>query len=212
MKKSAFNMVEIAVVICLLITTIVACLPAIFNNTREAKIISRWKQLYAETKSNFEIFSINDLQSVEKICTMDIENKDEDIFIILSPYLNVNKERGKEGLKYYNYKFSNGAQIPMQSAYFAKNFYYQDSGSIVGFKWQNCRCSDTKPCATAVFDMNGEKGPNRLGQDVFGINLYKNGIRAFGSDLSNPDLEKECSKGIGSGAVCSEFFLRGGKF
>lgn len=212
MRKKAFNMVEIAIVVSLLGVTILACLPTIFNNTRQAKIISKWKQLYGETKSNFEIFSINDYESVKKICAADVEDKEGEIFKIVGPYLNISTDTDKSSLKSYSYRFSNGAHVPMKSNYFTKRFAYQDSGNIVGFKLLSCDCGETQPCAMAVFDLNGKKGPNRLGHDIFGINIYRNKITAFGAGLSNMDLERECTKGHGSGAVCSEFYLRGGKF
>ena len=36
----AFNMVEIMIVVCLLVTTVILCIPTIFNNSKEAKILS----------------------------------------------------------------------------------------------------------------------------------------------------------------------------
>lgn len=212
MRKTAFNMVEIAIVVCLLLTTIVACLPAIFNNTRQAKIVSRWKALFAETKSNFEIFGLNDIESVKKVCSAAMLEEEDEVFKIISPYLNVDTGKDASNLKSYTYKFSNGAQIPMESVYFTRKFAYQDNGNIVGFKWNSCECDDKTACAMALFDMNGKKGPNRIGEDIFGINIYKTGIKAFGSEFSNEELEKDCIKGNGSGASCAEFYLRGGKF
>ena len=99
----------------------------------------------------------------------------------------------------------------MQSLAFTRLFAYQENGDIVGFKWIDCNCSATKPCATVLFDMNGIEKPNRIGKDIFGIYLYRNQIEAFGSKLSNRELERDCNS-HSSGMNCSEYFLRGGKF
>ena len=210
-KLKAFNMVEITIVFCLLLTTVILCIPAIFNNSKEAKVISDWKNNFAETQSNFEVFNISDKDKLETICKSNTEEKEQEIFKIIGPYLNVDLSKSAKNLKSYHYRFKNGAQIPMQSILFTRLFAYQDSGDIVGFKWLDCNCSRTKPCGIALFDMNGIQKPNRIGIDIFGIYLYSDRIEAFGSKLTNEELERDCNK-HSSGMNCSEYFLRGGKF
>lgn len=204
-------MVEIMIVVCLLVTTVILCIPTIFNNSKEARVISGWKKLYGEMQSNFEVYNINDSQIVDKICSSQVEEKEPEIFKIVSPYLNVDLTKNPNTLKTYNYKFKNGAQIPMESQVFTRFFSYQENENVVGFKWLNCNCSEEKPCATVLFDMNGVNKPNRIGKDIFGIYVYKNRIEAFGSTLSNQQLERDCHS-HGTGMSCSEYYLRGGKF
>lgn len=215
MKKNkelkAFNMVEIMIVVCLLATTVILCIPTIFNNSKEAKIISAWKRNFAEMQSNFEVFNVSDIDVIEKICASNIEKKEPEIFKIISPYLNVDLNHNPNTLKSYHYKFKNGSQIPMQSIIFTKFFAYQENGNVVGFKWLDCNCSEKTPCATAIFDLNGTKKPNRIGDDIFGIYIYRNRIEAFGAEYINNYLERHCSPNT-NGLVCSEYYLRGGKF
>jgi len=211
-QTKAFSMVELTIVAFLLATTIVLCLPAIFNNTKEAKIISAWKKNYSELQSNFEVFNISDKENIENVCSNNsVTNKEDEIFKILSPYLNVDITKNTNTLKSYHYKFQNGGQISMQSTLLTKRFAYQENNNIVGFKWLDCNCSEQIPCAVSIFDMNGTKTPNRLGEDVFGIYMFKNRIEAFGADFSTEDIEKNCKK-HSSGVSCSEYYLRGGKF
>ena len=211
-RLKAFNMVEIMIVVCLLVTTVILCLPTIFNNSKEARIIASWKRLFLEAQTNFEVFNVSDAERIRLICKSDLQDKEPDIFKIISPYLNVDLSKDTKSLKSYHYRFKNGSQIPMQSNIFTKQFFYQENGNIVGFKWLNCNCSQTTPCAAVLFDMNGIKPPNRIGRDIFGIYLYKNRIAAFGEDETDGDkLEREC-RGHTSGMSCSEYYLRGGKF
>ena len=209
--KKAFNMVEIAIVICLLLTTVILCLPVIFNNSKEAKIISGWKKSYAEMQSNFEVFNVSDAEKIDTICKSSVEEKEKELFMIISPYLNADLDKSPAGLKSYHYRFKNGSQVPMQSIAFTRFFSYQENGNIVGFKWLDCECTEKTPCASALFDMNGTQKPNRIGRDIFGIFLYKNRIEAFGAELNNIELERECSN-HSNGMSCSEYYLRGGKF
>ena len=211
-RLKAFNMVEIMIVVCLLVTTVILCLPTIFNNSKEARIIAGWKRLFLEAQTNFEVFNISDAELIRSVCKTDVEDKENEIFKIIAPYLNVDLSKSTKSLKSYHYKFKNGSQVPMQSNIFTKLWAYQENGNIVGFKWLDCSCTETKPCAAALFDMNGVKPPNRIGRDIFGIYLYRNRIAAFGEDETDGDkLEREC-RGHTSGMSCSEYYLRGGKF
>lgn len=210
--RKAFNMVEIMIVVCLLLTTVVLCIPTIFNNSKQARIISGWKRLYGEMQSNFEVFNVGDANTVDKICASNVEAKDVEIFKVISPYMNVDLSKNTADLKSYNYKFKNGAQIPMQSMFFTRFFSYQENGNIVGFKWMTCHCTKERPCATVLFDMNGVEKPNRMGQDIFGVFIYKDRLEAFGAEIKdNDELERDCA-GHTNGTSCSEYYLRGGKF
>lgn len=211
-KLKAFNMVEIMIVVCLLVTTVILCLPVIFNNSKEARIIASWKRLYLEAQTNFEVFNISDAELINSVCRSNVENKESEIFKIISPYLNADLSKSPKSLKSYHYKFKNGARIPAQSNIYTKLFAYQENGNVVAFKWLNCNCTETKPCASVLFDMNGVKAPNRIGRDIFGLYLYRNRIAAFGEEEPDGDkLEKDCN-GHTSGMSCSEYYLRGGKF
>ena len=211
-KLKAFNMVEIMIVVCLLVTTVILCLPVIFNNSKEARIIAGWKRLYSEAETNFEVFNVSDAELIRSICQSNVENKEQEIYKILSPYLNIDLSQNTESLKHYHYRFKNGSQVPMQSNVFTRLFSYQENGNVVGFKWNTCNCTSTRPCATVLFDMNGVKAPNRIGRDIFGIYLFKDRIAAFGSEETDSDkLERDCN-GLKSGLSCSEYYLRGGKF
>ena len=60
-------------------------------------------------------------------------------------------------------------------------------------------------------DINGVETPNRIGQDVFFINIYKDRISALGSNKDYAKLKSNCSP-IGNGLYCSEYYLLGGRF
>jgi hypothetical protein len=164
-------------------------------------------------QSNFEVFAISDRTNIENVCTTNtnITERDNEIFKIIGPYLNVDTSKNVQTLKNYHYKFKNGSHVPMQSPFFTKLYAYQENENIVIFKWLTCQCDEKTPCATVFFDMNGKQKPNNIGKDIFGLYLYKNRIETFGAKLSNEELTKSCNS-HSNGLNCSEYYLRGGKF
>ena len=204
-------MVEISIVVILLITTILVCLPTIFTNTKQAKIISNWKRIYSEVESNFDMFGINDYENVSAICHSNVQNKEDEVFKVIGPYLGTDFSILPNKLKTYKYKYLNGSQVSKNSIYYTRKFAFDDDGTIVAFKMLNCPCTENEPCAVALFDLNGTNPPNKIGEDIFGMFLYRKKIAAFGSELSNDELQSACSKNK-IGTSCSEFYLRGGKF
>lgn len=212
MDKKAFSLVEIIIVVALLVTTIILCLPAIFNNTEKAGIVSRWKSTFSEVKSNFEIFTMNDMEKVQLLCKKNRPNMDEEIYKIIQPYLNSHTPINGDKFADYSYKYYNGASVAKNSLYYTNKFGFDEKGTIVGFRWLDCHCDNVKPCAVAIFDLNGRTKPNRLGRDIFGIYIFKNRIEAFGYNLPNKELEQVCNFKKDNGASCSEYYLRGGSF
>ena len=62
-----------------------------------------------------------------------------------------------------------------------------------------------------MYDVNGKKGPNSWGKDVFGLNIYKDGFKPFGKTEPLETQRQDCSK-HGTGIYCSNYFLIGGNF
>ena len=71
--------------------------------------------------------------------------------------------------------------------------------------------TEKHPSYFMYIDINGVEKPNRVGQDVFFINIYKDRISALGSNKDYAKLKSNCSP-IGNGLYCSEYYLLGGRF
>lgn len=79
----------------------------------------------------------------------------------------------------------------------------------------NCGGSCQPYCATITVDVNGFKGPNIFGRDIFGFRVEADGLVPYGSDpadyLSSPDF---CSLIYGTGKAgmgCAAKVLKEGK-
>ena len=65
--------------------------------------------------------------------------------------------------------------------------------------------------SSKTIDINGKKKPNRIGQDIFFISIFREHIEPLGNDRPYSALKTNCSP-IGSGVYCSEYYILGGKF
>jgi prepilin-type N-terminal cleavage/methylation domain-containing protein len=65
-------------------------------------------------------------------------------------------------------------------------------------------------CFWIEVDINGMKGPNIIGKDMFFLTVNKNGVaRAYGWNLSAATLNSDCSAGAGHiGSTCSALYLQ----
>ena len=67
-------------------------------------------------------------------------------------------------------------------------------------------------CDSIEIDVNGPKLPNKLGRDVFSMNVLKNGrIDPSGAHISAEDLEASCNVVTGPGHGCSYRVITEGK-
>ncbi len=72
----------------------------------------------------------------------------------------------------------------------------------------------TSGSLSIIVDVNGSKGPNVFGKDVFdlrGSNFEDIGIQPCGYDKTNEEINEDCSKSKdGTGHYCAEKIKRAG--
>lgn len=83
-----------------------------------------------------------------------------------------------------------------------------NNGASVIIDNQSSVCNNTDYgipiCAWMYVDVNGFKGPNTIGRDVFGIWLQKDGIKPMGSGDTYATMGSDCKS---SGWACSTYYL-----
>ena len=86
-----------------------------------------------------------------------------------------------------------------------------NNGSLVMFRLKSINCTNTETvnndsCGTLTIDINGFKGPNKVGKDIYGCFLLKNGsIKPMG--YSEANTNKNTCTSTNSGWSCSYDFL-----
>ena len=85
-----------------------------------------------------------------------------------------------------------------------KSFWWFNDGTVIRSTWlqtnANTSCSENNKCGDLSVDLNGDKGPNAVGHDIFFFEITKNGIKPLGykGDTSRP-FDTSCVHGA-SGA------------
>lgn len=78
--------------------------------------------------------------------------------------------------------------------------------------WKYTTNSEKKNVYEIIVDINGGEKPNKLGRDVFFLTRVTEnggGIRPYGFEQSNENIDKNCSKS-GTGQYCAEKIRRAG--
>ncbi len=211
MARRAFSLVEIAIVLFIIVFVASVFVPLNILNVSQAERVAKWKNVFEESKYSFEVLKAHDQGLMKDLQSYKLS--DSEAFDKIKPYLNIDKAQStEETYKNYQYKFLNGRRVNSKSMFYVKDFATLESGVIIGFKLNRMRHTyRNTPVAMMLFDINGLDKPNKIGKDIFGINIYEEGIKAFGDGHSCPFLKANCSP-VGAGTFCSKYYLIGGNF
>lgn len=208
MKKNGFTIIEVTVVFLLILGVTFLVLPKSLDNTRQAKLISKWTQTYSEIEYMFSaIKAQQDGTIIQKGSGLKKESEKSVLLDIIKPYLRITSKVDS------NYKphSMDKKEITPKSMYYFDTFYQTSLNEILGLKWIDRECGTNKICAIMSFDINGSTPPNTWGYDIFGINIFENKIEPIGREMLPDVLKFDCSK-RGSGVSCSYYYLIGGRF
>lgn len=207
-KLSAFTIVEIVVVFCLILLTATFVVPELIKDNKKLNTISQWKHAYQNIDYIFSAVRVNndknDRLALEQ--AKDDNERIETLFTILNPYIRIKSDLNE---KDYKIRFYNGKFPTTNDIYSFNKFKILNSGHIVGLKWLNdFKHSDkTLPFAMMLFDINGIDKPNTWGEDIFAVKIYKGKIEPVGKEYSDNTLmmKRDCSK-HGLGIACSYYY------
>ena len=190
--KKGFTIVEVSIlfVIFLIVAFLVA--PLSLDDTVQAKNISRWRSVQQDFSNIF--FSIDNYKEEKSSSFKDalIAVLENEIKETISTY-KITYKNGTFPSNTYRFKDYN---LTLSNAVISVKFFEEPQQNVLGF---------------LMYDVNGKKGPNAWGKDVFGYNVYENKIEPFGKNESVSSQKQDCSKN-GSGLFCSNYYLIGGNF
>lgn len=206
MKKQAFTLVEIIVVISIVVLTAIILIPNIIDDNKKLHTISQWKHTY----KNIEyVFSAIKAQTTEtdKIAIEKTRTDDEREVVLcdlLNPYFRMQSVVDPKTYKTY---FMDGSFVNDKSEYYVKNLHTTNSGMIIGVKWLlvPSQAQNSLPIAMMTIDLNGLKKPNKWGQDIFGVNIFVDRIEPFGEEYDEMLMKSDCSK-KGKGISCASYY------
>lgn len=212
MSKRAFSIIEILIVFFLILLVASIFVPLNIANVKQAERVVKWKNTFEETKYSFEVLKAKNQNLFESL-KLNNAMDSHAAFKMIKPYLNISNHKSTDDyFKDYKYKFLNGRKVKNNSIFYIKDFATLESGVVIGFKLaKNNHMYSNSPVGIMLFDINGLEKPNRIGKDIFFINVYENEIKAVGEGRSTSVLKANCSP-IGTGTFCSKYYLIGGNF
>ena len=208
MKKSAFTIIEVIIVFCLILAVIFWAVPKSLDSTQQANFISKWRNVYSEMIYMFSVIKAQEADNLNNKLSSSDTNKVDIIVESIKPYLRITKEVDNARYKPH---YMNKKKIAEEELYYVDRFYHAQGNLIIGIKWFDNECIDDKLCGFMSFDINGAKLPNNWGRDIFGINIFKDKTEPIGKKLPESILQTDCSK-FGHGVSCSYYYLIGGEF
>jgi prepilin-type N-terminal cleavage/methylation domain-containing protein len=179
-KLKAFTLAE--VLITLLIIGVVSSLiiPAIINDSQEAEFHTTFKKTYADINMITRRIVMDNAGSV--IGTFSNAQTIRDMYL---PYLNYSKvctNSVNEGCWASSCKLLNGGTAVMGTS----PGIVLSNGVVIMFTNLDANCGSTAyggtllKCGVIEFDVNGIKGPNVYGKDIYGTYLANNDLKPRG--------------------------------
>lgn len=190
--KKAFTIVEVSIlfVIFLIVAFLVA--PLSLDDSVQAKNTSRWRNVQEDFSNIF--YAINTQKE-------DSEKSFEEAFTETF----ANELKGDANS--YKITYMNGTYP--SDTYRFRDFKTTYSNATVATKF--FKEPENGIRGVLMYDLNGSKGPNVWGKDVFGLNIYEDKFEPFCKNDSLSAQRQDCTKN-GTGLCCSNYYLVGGSF
>ena len=208
--KKRFWKIEYSYTFIVIFTVFLFMIPTSFSS-KNAKLISRWNEIYTKLDYIFTAMSAQAdsdiIKGLKSAQTSDV--REYYMMLLAKSYLDVT-DAGKLKSKYQPL-YMNGSQVEENNRYAFENYYMHSSGAIVGIKDLENK-DERSPGFVMLVDLNGIKKPNMWGKDIYGINIFLDGkITPLGYDWTVEDMKRDCSEN-GTGISCSHYYRIGGNF
>ncbi|MGN0031016.1 MAG: hypothetical protein ACI37Q_03580 [Candidatus Gastranaerophilaceae bacterium] len=209
--RKRFWKIEYSITIFVIFAALLLMIPSSVISSKEASYISKWNDTFHKMEYVFNAMAAQaDAEIIKSFKKAKNNHEREAIMIkLVKPYLRISED--DEITRKYDLHYMNGVKLKPEDEYYFDNVYLSEKSTIIGIK--DIVDDDIyHPGFLMMFDMNGIKGPNTWGRDVYGINIFADGkITPLGAGWDIDDLKKDCSP-VGSGVSCSYYYRIGGEF
>src|SRR5574344_1546782 len=191
--KKAFTITELAVVLFLLILVSYFVIPNIITDTKQAQFISALKHFADNTDYAVSLNNVNS----SKNSILKSDDFIKDLFEIIKI-----KQEDIKPVKKYKYTYLSGHQLEEYSPYKFNNPKLFDN-KIIGLKKLHETCSPNEACVLMFVDLNAQKKPNKIGKDIYFLELSSNKVMPLGENKSLDEMKTSCST-FGDGLYCAK--------
>ena len=208
MKNLSFSLFNIVSILSMILLIILILVPFNLINLEQAQRIAKWKSEYEKLKYSLELVNLHEGSIVPSAEEAGKVLSEAYMWDRIFPYMNIDVHQ-PENIKHYGYRKMNGTLIKKTGRYYFEKFVKTKNGVILGLKENQSEIKDeNSPFYYMFVDINGEEKPNRIGQDIFFLSIYKHSVTAVGQGRTHSILKADCSP-IGRGVYCSEYYLLG---
>ena len=209
-KRSAFTLAEVLITLGIIGVVASLTLPSVINKYQEKVTVTKVKKAYS-TMNNALFSAISENGEVDtwdypyyNAGTENVPNTEVFASKIL-PYLRILKDCGisqRNCMLDVDYKLSDGSNWNGYT-YNRYRLYYKvilNDGSYLVIRFEYPKCNGNgdgvvgDKCGWFLIDVNGDKKPNKFGQDVFLFIIRKNGLTP-GKDCTTKNSAGECTGG-----------------
>lgn len=209
--RKRFWKIEYSITIFVIFAIILLLIPSSFITSKEATYIHKWNETYNKVDYMFTAMTAQANENIVKGFhrAKTNEAREQLMITLVKPYLRIQEE---DALKTnYNQYYMNGNKVKPTDPFYFDRLYNSNNGQIIGIK--DIKDDDIyHPGFIMLFDMNGLKGPNTWGKDIYGINIFVDGkITPIGAGWNIDNVKQDCSE-TGTGVSCSYYYRIGGEF
>lgn len=187
--------------------------PFNLTNMEQAQRIAKWINVYERLNYCFSLVKLHEGSVIPNLGEAEKIISEEYIIERLLPYFNIDDDKlSLVAFPKYRYRMLNGQMVNKGNQFYFEKFTTTKDGLLLSLKEnQRDNVVDNSPLYFMFVDINGEEKPNRIGRDIFIINIYRDSIKPLGKNKKHARLRINCST-LGNGLYCSEYYLRGGTF
>ena len=183
--KCAFTLAETLITLVIIGVIAAITVPTLITKYQKEQTVTRLKKAYS-TLAQTTQKAISDNGPIETWEIGANANGASSINFFqkyLKPYLNISKDCGNttSGSCQFNYSYLNNNTTAGSCGATYERFYLQD-GTLIGLVITN---NDDNKYVRIMVDINGQKGPNKFGKDIFRFNYSINAYGILGKLVPN---------------------------
>jgi len=211
-RRIAFTLAEVLITLAVIGVVASMSIPALQNSVDDMQYKSAYKKTYSVVN-----LSLNQLLAENGGTFKNILNDADDggLANLFLPYLNFTKSCitidavGNCWHSHNKFYYMNGT--PTLSG--TNGGFILTDGSFFAVRMSSMACTDVSlgvpsgysgTCGQYWLDVNGFKGPNRIGRDIFGGHILKNTIKPYGTP---GDIYDNTCRSTSTGESCSTEYL-----
>jgi len=205
-----FTLAEILITLLIVGTVASLVIPALIAETQNAELKAAWKKSFAEISQATIKMTIDNGGSLKNVFSDNNSVRDE--YLLYLNHIKICNDASNEGCWHASKKwhYLNGQdEPPLNGPAFISN-----NGYLFRFKLNDPAClspaGEYTRCAGFYIDINGFKGPNTAGRDIFAVSVLENSLLPIGAkghmDPSITCLEDNIDL-TNSGWGCSALYL-----